>query len=501
MSININLKQILFQSQVRAKPLRENFTAIETGMNDIQNQINSVLTSALPDGTEVINARDYHTVLRERLRSTSKAPGNKLISGGIVTSSGSVVGAVDITAGEAVVNGVGCIWVDSTSGVISTCASGKHRVDVVYIDSSNALGILTGTETATTNNPVFPIPSSTQLSIAAYYVDQANAYLSLGAILPLTEDNNYPNICIASTTTMQGEVLCNNLFITGNGTVTLNNSNTGLYKGTKRQYKFLCTGNFVLSGNVTCSRFLNLYSSPNGEAGAMLTPGAGGTAGILNVSALNLSTTTGTDLLPRGFTFISGMGGIGGDGAQFAEAGKGGGGGASIIASGGTGGAVSDIGANGAHPAYTTYGAGAFIVIAQNIYLSGDITNDGQDGVFEATPTTIGGSGGGAGGIIALLAYDKIEDFTYGMSTLSCAGGAGAAGANNGSGGGGGAGGLIYITAKEIVSIPGTDITGGAGGLGGASSVFNSPGDAGSAGLVFQSENPLEWDILGFSTI
>ncbi len=148
--MTINLNRTLFQSAERSKPIRENEVAIENALNDQQAQIDAIITPA--SGSETVNARDYHTVLRDRLRSASKAQGNVIVTGGVVAEQTVPDMTVSVTAGEALVNGVACKWVLQNSGTI-TAPSVNPRFDVVVVNSDNTISIVAGLESTT---PVLP---------------------------------------------------------------------------------------------------------------------------------------------------------------------------------------------------------------------------------------------------------------------------------------------------------------------------------------------------------
>lgn len=164
MSTNLNLNSIGFQTSLRSKPIRENFTDIENGVNDLQAQIDALATP--PAGTEVTNARDYHSILRDRLRSGFQVFPRYMVSGGAVTQTGGGNMTVTVAAGEAVIEGIGLIWAGAVSGTI-TAPSTNPRWDTVVINSDNTLSIVSGSEAA---SPVLPTIASTQKKLAHIYL-------------------------------------------------------------------------------------------------------------------------------------------------------------------------------------------------------------------------------------------------------------------------------------------------------------------------------------------
>lgn len=185
MSVNANLNQITFQSSLRSKPVRENFTDTENALNDLQSQINALATP--PAGTEVTNARDNHTVLRDRLRSGFSVLDRYMVSGGLVSEDTGLNMKVKVALGEAVVAGVGCIWAAQTSGTITPHAT-LDRWDTVVVNSDNSISIVSGTAAA---SPVLPTIASTQKKLAHILITAAmSAIVDADIIDARTETKN-----------------------------------------------------------------------------------------------------------------------------------------------------------------------------------------------------------------------------------------------------------------------------------------------------------------------
>jgi len=152
------LRQILTLADMVSKIMRDNFTDISNWFGDQQNQINLLLTP--PAGNEVTNARDYHAVLRDRIRSASKASGNCVITGLQVTTNNDMTVGVEV--GEALVDGVACkLEARATSGAVT--APTIKRYDIVCLNSDNTLSIVAGNDSA---DAVLPSVSSTQRALA-----------------------------------------------------------------------------------------------------------------------------------------------------------------------------------------------------------------------------------------------------------------------------------------------------------------------------------------------
>lgn len=153
---------------------------IKNAINDNQAQISALTTT--PGGTEVTNARDYFTVLRDRIRAGSANHTSVVLSGGAVTINGVDPQKVDITAGSALVSAsdsksVGVEWSASTSGTIAF-TSANTRYDVVAVNSSGTLVVVTGSESA---NPVLPAIAVTQKPLWVLLIGTASVALGWDA--------------------------------------------------------------------------------------------------------------------------------------------------------------------------------------------------------------------------------------------------------------------------------------------------------------------------------
>ena len=461
---DLSLRQITFHSDLVSKPVRDNFTDTENAINNLQDQIDLLTTT--PGGTEVTNARDYHTVLRDRLRSDSLGRGNVLVSGGVVTQhAGTPNMTVDITAGEAVVGGIAVKWSAQTSGTITAPVS-NTRLDYVVVNSDSSISVVAGTSAA---SPAFPSVASTQIVVAALVVKSTTTSLNNGVEVFVFKDGhhlNYQDFYIGSSTTLsQGNYPVGNIIF--DAAITLSCVQTGTFKAlNKEMISIQCYGNFHSTTNgtfaVATSNVITRYFSDGSAASTGKTDTSGGGGGASSVAA----------------------GGAGGNGT-----GTGGAGGtvtrnASIADpnySSGKGGNGYNSGSPNASD--TTKVAIIFSILAENIYLRAGITNNGA---VPSNPTTGGGCGGDGGGAVLLIANNA---FTASAITVNCAGSVGANAVTAGGGGGGGGGGLIFIRSNSFSSSATLTVSGGAGGTGAGGGASGSNGSAGLASQKLWTDN------------
>jgi len=180
MSVDLNLPVVVNQSKLRSLIFRKIHTEIQAAVNDIQNQLDISLTP--PTGSEVTNARDYHSVLRDRLRSASQLAGPCIVSGGLVAQQTIPNMTVSITAGEAIINGVACKWAAQNSGTIT--APAISRYDVVVVNSDSSISIVSGASSA---DPVLPSVTSSRRAVAIIYLTSATTAITNSMLRDIRE--------------------------------------------------------------------------------------------------------------------------------------------------------------------------------------------------------------------------------------------------------------------------------------------------------------------------
>lgn len=156
----INLPSILTQSKLRSLIFRKIHSEIQAAVNGLQAQLDASLTP--PAGSEVTNARDFHSNLRDRLRSGFSVLERYMVSGGVVAQDTGFNMKVTVAAGQAVVAGIGCTWGAMTSGVITPDPT-DPRWDTVVINSDATVSIVQGLAAPT---PDLPTISSAQKKLA-----------------------------------------------------------------------------------------------------------------------------------------------------------------------------------------------------------------------------------------------------------------------------------------------------------------------------------------------
>ncbi len=453
------------------------------------------IDNVIVNGSEIENARIYNPSLRDRLDYTWQGQYNYLISGGNITINASV-DKIDIDATRAVVDGRNMNLTAATSAAITASAGGKHRIDLVVVQSDNEFKVITGTELDTSNDPLFPVPTKEQMTIGCLYVDSSAIDLTTN-IYHLKADNHLPNYFYKLAIGLKpGKYVFNNLIV--DNTLSCNaRSGDALPSASVTQYSIHCTGNFFLTANGTgvsdnVTTFADAdTNADNGAVGDHETKGLGASSGFENISNL-----------------FSGNGALGYNGAGASGAGEwwsggGGGGGASIVSSGADGGDGVD---GGASPLGNDVGGGGlggigtscFILQAQNIDIANDFSFTGATGSVGTSSSVNGGAGGGGGGAGGGVLFIAVDDIDISVaSTIDVSGGTGGQGENvtpnpntgGGGGGGGGAGGLILLRYRSFTNSGSltTTLTGGTGGTGGTANVNGSNGSNGSAGQFDQN--------------
>lgn len=464
-NVNLDLNQITYQSQLRSKPVRENYFDIQNGVNDLQSQINALATASTATLAEITNARDYADVLRDRLRGASLSEGNVLLTGGVVSEQGTPDMTVAVTAGTALVNGVFCSWDAQNSGTVTAPVS-NTRLDYIVVNSDNSISIVSGTASAT---PVFPAVASSQLIIGALVVKSTTTSLNDNVEVFVFKHNKYLDVYIGSAQDVyQSKYTFGNVIIDASITLDCTNT-TDIYNLQRKCIVFDLIGNFYTTSNgeISVAASNAIVTNANNGSNASTTnsaPGAGGSAG----NSSNLFTSLASSKGGNGSTFSGSV-----------LSGGGGGGGASFASDGGSGGAgTAGAGSITSETNQNNNVAILLFIKANNIYIYANITNNGNDGGNGASG---GGAGGNGGGTIIFISDNSIYIETG--ITIDLTGGDGGDAIANSGGGGGGAGGLFIARSKDYTNNGTISVTAGTYGNG---SGTGSNGTAGSNGLVSQ---------------
>jgi len=133
----LSLKQVLFQDELRSKPVRENFDDIQSESNSKDARI-TILEAGIDSDSEVLAARESAASLKANLlniREQISPNGYQAVGFRVVENVPDM--KVKVELGNGFVNGSGIVLLtDQTSGAITAAASGKHRIDAVVIDAS-----------------------------------------------------------------------------------------------------------------------------------------------------------------------------------------------------------------------------------------------------------------------------------------------------------------------------------------------------------------------------
>ncbi len=177
---NAEIKNIQFQAGVYSRPLRTNFENIKNAHNDLEARVSALATP--PVGSEVTDARDYATVLRDRLQQASKPIGNVVIDGLTVSADSPPNLTVDISAGDALVNGVYCYksGVTTTANISTPSTVGTSRYSIVVMNSDNSISVVSGSDHA--SDPVLPAIAISQRPLAIISLAYGQTTISTGDI-------------------------------------------------------------------------------------------------------------------------------------------------------------------------------------------------------------------------------------------------------------------------------------------------------------------------------
>lgn len=449
-----DIQNIASQGAVRSSPLRSNFTALKNKINEV---IDALAAAAIgTTNAETTAARPYHASLLDRLDSAWKGQYNFVKSGGVV-SLNSNPQKVDVTAGEAKVDGTDVKWNSATSGTIAYTVS-NTRYDVVVANSDSTISIVTGTAHAT---PKFPALATSQKALAVLLVTTSavSIFYQMASVMDrdLFDGNHY------NTTAVTPYGLKRKQIFTANGTWT---RPIGIQKV-----------------HVTCVG----AGGAGGDGGALSTAGGypgggggGGGAGAIIKTNIQVSNDVSITVGATGNTVFGTLtayaGNAGSVGKTYTEGVHGGAGG---------------LGANG--KGISGY---SLTAAAGGLYNAG-ASNPGADGNY----------GGGAGGGSGANGFNLPGNGGLGgpNNTLGGAGGVATANYQGGSGGGGAAGydgaggtGGYWDTSggnPDSTHLNGIAATSyGAGGGGGGGAYYNpgypnGTGGAGGPGICI-----VEWE-------
>jgi hypothetical protein len=173
MSQDLSLNNIGYQSNVRSKPIRENFTDIQNNFNQLRTEVYASIAST---ASEVVAGRDNFVTLVDNINAR-KAWGNRINRPNDFLVSVDSLLTVSINSGSAIVNGVGVYHNTSATASVSVPGTaGFERYDVVVLNTDNSRAILAGTSTSGTAQ--IPNVATTQMPVARWHIFDTTATLS-----------------------------------------------------------------------------------------------------------------------------------------------------------------------------------------------------------------------------------------------------------------------------------------------------------------------------------
>jgi hypothetical protein len=171
MSNELDLNQILYQNNLRSKPVRQNFSNIETEFNALKTEFDAQAT--FTTFSEVVQARESRSSLKANLTNIRReiAPDGAYAVGLRVSEQDTPDMTVKILTGNGFVSGEGVVLNTAVdSATIGTAVSGKHRIDAVVINNSSNTSIKTGGEVSTATAPEIPSISTGEMLLAHFEV-------------------------------------------------------------------------------------------------------------------------------------------------------------------------------------------------------------------------------------------------------------------------------------------------------------------------------------------
>ena len=233
-SNDLDLNNIGFQNLLRSKTIRNNFSNIENEFNALRAEVQATVSST---ASEVTAARDNQGSLSDNIHM------RRIYENGIsaTTDFKSSIGTTGLTlrveAGNAIVNGVGVDISARVSATTGVSASGKHRIDLVIMDTTNNISISKGSEVALATAVVYPAVSSTEDVLHSYIISDTTSTLSITdereRLLNPYKDSSY-----------------NDAFFAYNG-ATISTATIQDSKGVQRFYKYNFTGDTISSVGVS----------------------------------------------------------------------------------------------------------------------------------------------------------------------------------------------------------------------------------------------------------
>jgi hypothetical protein len=172
-SKDLDLNVISFQSALRSKPIREDFTDIQNNFNLLRGEVNAGIAST---ASEVTSARDNYDNLTDNINART-VWGNRIngtASYQVTNDSGLTVA---VNSGAGIVNGIGVLHGASATASVSSPAASNNRWDVVVVNSDNTRSIVTGTET--TGTATKPGVAQTQMVLARWHIYDTTGTVSI----------------------------------------------------------------------------------------------------------------------------------------------------------------------------------------------------------------------------------------------------------------------------------------------------------------------------------
>ncbi len=183
---NIQSTEIIRQSDVISKNLRDNFTNHKNAINDTDTRVDNLIIASGTSDAETIDARDNFALLKDNIQARRLYKDVVQYNGLDVSAQGTPDDTIQVSAGIAIVNGIGLELLSTVnSPSISSSAAGNHRIVVIVIETDNTIDVVESSEVLTSIIATYPTIADTQKALAYVLIDDTAVVINNSDITDL----------------------------------------------------------------------------------------------------------------------------------------------------------------------------------------------------------------------------------------------------------------------------------------------------------------------------